>query len=282
MPTSKKPRISLGRSVALIAVVSSATTASGGPIHTNVAFSPHKGGNILRLQYVYSEAESSGNVRHVSASTVRAAWIYGLRADLALIVNVPFVHREIDRFAPRLGRFEQVHNGVADVTAMLKYRFWQRDDGPMRTTRLAALVGLNIRSGDSDFTSDSYDPILGLVYSWRDGRKVLDADLRYQINTGGGRQGHDTLNYDVAFSYRVYPAVYPEDARESVEWSAVAELNGHYTTDGSHEIFLSPGIQYRTEQWVWEASIQIPIVQDLSGTKPETDYRAVIGLRYQW
>lgn len=282
IPNSIKPRRVLRCSVLLIAVVLSGTTALGGPIHTNVAFSPHKGGNILRIQYVYSEAESSGNARHVSSSTVRAAWIYGLRANLALIVNVPFVHRQVDRFAPRLGRFEEVHDGVADLTAMLKYRFWQHDAGPMRTTRLAALFGLNIRSGDSDFSSDSYDPILGLVYSWRDGRKLFDADLRYQINTGGGRQGHDTLRYDLALSYRVHPAEYPESTANLSEWSVIAELNGRYATDGSHEIYLSPGVQCVTEQWVWEASIQIPVVQDLSGTRPETDYRAVIGLRYQW
>lgn len=282
MPSSTRPQRLLRHSVALVAVLSSATSALGSPIHTNVAFSPHKGGNILRLQYVYSEAESSGNTRHVSTSTVRAAWIHGLRANLALIVNVPFVHRQVDRFAPRLGRFEQIHDGVADLTAMLKYRFWQHDAGPMRTTRLAALFGLNVRSGDSDFSSDSYDPILGLVYSWRDGRKLFDAALRYQINTGGGRQGHDTLKYDLALSYRVHPAEYPEDTATLSEWSVVAELNGRYTADGSHELFLSPGVQRVTEQWVWEASIQIPVVQDLSGTQPETDYRAVIGLRYQW
>lgn len=252
----------------------------GGPIHSDVAFTPRKGGSILRLQYTYSEADGQGNIRHVNASIVRGTYVYGLKENLALFLSVPYANRQIDRFDRKLGRFEEAHDGVADITVMAKYRFWQRDVRPEETLRWAALGGLNIRSGDSDFTSDSYDPIVGTVFTWRLDRQLFDADLLYQFNTGGGQARHDVLRYDLAYSYRLFPAVF--EAGKNYEWNAVAELNGRYITDGSHELFLSPGLQFVTEQWALEASIQLPVVQELADDGPETDYRIVLGVRFQW
>ena len=257
-----------------------ATPAPAGPINSNVAFTPRKGGSILRLQYTYSEADVRADGRSIRASGVRATYVYGAREDLALFLSVPFVHREIDTrdSEGRLLEFRQ--DGLPDFTILAKYRFWQKDMGPTHTIRWAALAGLNVRSGDSDFTSNSYDPILGTVISWRRDRNHFDADLLYQFNTGGGRAGHDVLRYDLAYSFRLLPKVFRVDRPYALD--AVAELNGRYSTDGSHEIYLSPGLQWQTERWVWEASVQIPIFQDLSDHAAESDYRVVLGLRFQW
>ncbi len=62
----------------------------------------------------------------------------------------------------------------------------------------------------------------------------------------------------------------------------MAELNGRYTADGSHEVFLSPGLQFVTSQWVFETSIQLPVIQDLAGDAAEAEYRLVVGVRFQW
>ena len=170
--------------------------------------------------------------------------------------------------------------GFGDASVLVKYRFHQEDIGPGRTIRWAAIGGLNIRTGDSDFTSDSYDPILGAVYSWRQDRHRVDADLLYQLNTGGGAKGHDRLRVDAAYSFRVFPTQVDQSATYEVD--TVAELNGHYRTDGSHEIFLSPGIQLTTAQWTLESSVQIPVSQNLARGEPEADYRFVIGMRFRW
>ena len=88
------------------------------------------------------------------------------------------------------------------------------------------------------------------------------------------------LRYDIAYSHRLYPAVYRAD--DAVEFDVVMELNGSYTADGSHEIFLSPGIQYITEKWIAEASVQLPVVQELDEGAFETEYRVILGFRFQW
>ena len=267
--------------LAVLAVASaSSSTARGGPINSDVAFTPRKGGSIFRLQYTYSEADGRAGIRQVNASSLRGTYVYGLKEDLALFFTVPYVNRLVDRLVPKLGRIEAAHDGVADLTFLAKYRFWQNDTRPRETFRAAVLGGLNIRSGDSDFSSDSYDPIFGAVFTWRRDRNLFDADLIYQFNTGGGEFRHDALRYDLAYSYQLAPAVY--DADYNYEWNAVAEINGRYTADGSHEVFLSPGLQFVTEQWALEASVQLPVIQELVGDGPETDYRLVFGVRFQW
>ncbi|MCH7814473.1 MAG: transporter [Planctomycetes bacterium] len=251
-----------------------------GPIHSDVALTPHKGGSIFRLQYSYSEADGRGETQQVHTSGVRGTYVFGLEQNLALILTVPYVNRQVDRVLPKLGRVEEAHDGIADFTILAKYRFWQHDPRPLETARWALLGGLNVRSGDSDFSSDSYDPILGTVFTWRRDRVLLDADLIYQFNTGRDRHRHDVLRYDLACSYRLFPAL--AERVTNYEWNVVAELNGRYTADGSHEVFLSPGLQLVTSQWVFETSIQLPVVQALAGDAPETDYRLVVGVRYQW
>lgn len=254
--------------------------AAGGPINSNVAFTPREGGGILRLQYTFEEADGSGSVQHVSKSTAKAVLVYGLKSNLALFLTVPYVNLQVDRFDRRFGRSEEAHDGVGDITVMAKYRLYQKDVGPQNTTRFAVLGGLNIRSGDSDFSSDSYDPIVGAVFSWRKDRASLDADLIYRFNTGGGENRHDMLRYDLTYSHRVFPAEYREE--DTYQIDVVAEINGRYVTDGTHEVFFSPGVVWSQERVAFELSVQIPTVQDLARGTPETDYRIVTGVRFRW
>jgi Putative MetA-pathway of phenol degradation len=174
-------------------------TILAGPINTDVALTPPKGGSIFRLQYIYSESDARGDVQHVNASIMKGTYVFGLKENLALFLTVPYIHREIDVVKPQLGRFERSDSGVADLTFLAKYRFWQDNRRPGETLRWAAIGGLNIRSGDSDFTSDSYDPIVGTVFTWQRDRGWFDADLLYQFNTGGGESRHDALRYDLAY-----------------------------------------------------------------------------------
>jgi len=254
-------------------------SAAAGPINTNVALTPGEGASIFRLQYSFSEGDGPGPVRHANSSSVRATLVYGLRQDLSFLLTIPYANRQVDRLNSKGVRIEDAHDGVADIPIILKYRFWQRDDGPQRTARWAILGGLNVRSGDGDFTSDSYDPLAGVVFSWRRDRVRFDADLVYQFNTGGGTFRHDELRYDAAYSHRVWPATY--ESADAHEFDLVAELNGRYLTDGSHELLASPGVQYITQNWILEASVQLPVVQELATGRREQDYRLVMGIRYQ-
>jgi Putative MetA-pathway of phenol degradation len=266
------------QSVAVL-VVSCFGTVWAGPINTNVALTPAQGVNFFRLQYQYAESDD-GPFEHFSQSAAVATFVYGHREDLAFFLTVPYVNRQVDLLDDQDRRFEKTFDGLADMTFLLKYRFYQDDPAPLETTRAAVIVGMNVRSGDSSFSSQSYDPIIGAVYTWRWERHRFDADAIYQINTGSGFFRHDTIRYDVAWSYRVYPRDYSIDA--PFEFGAVAELNGTYVADGSHEIYLAPGTQWVTGDWIIELSVQIPVVQELAGDRAEFDYRVIAGFRTQF
>ncbi|MFQ5495944.1 MAG: transporter, partial [Phycisphaerae bacterium] len=227
--------------IAAVIVAMVPSGANGGPINSDVAFTPREGGSILRLQWGYAELDAGRQVNGIRAIQARAAFIYGLRSNLALILSAPYVRREVDRPLPRGRNVERTFEGVGDLTVLAKYRFWQRDYAPLHTARWAALGGLSLRAGDSDLTSDSYDPLLGTVYTWRHDRHLVDADLIYRLGTGRESFRHDTVRYDLVWSYRLLPAAYASDSFFALDF--VAELNGSYVTDGSHEVFLAPGLQ---------------------------------------
>jgi len=249
-------------------------------INTDVALTPPKGGSIFRLQYSFSESDGFNNVLHVNASTVKGTYVYGFRRDLAFFLTVPYLNRQVDRLDAEFGRSEVAHDGVGDLTLLAKYRFWQDDRRPGETLRWAALGGLTLRSGDSDFTSDSYNPIVGTVFTWQRDRGWFNADLVYRFNTGGGESRHDALRYDLSYSHRLFPESF--EPGNAWELDAVAEMNGLYVADGSHEVFLSPGLQFITKQWILETSVQLPVIQELADNRAETDYRFVVGFRFQW
>ena len=90
-------------------------SANAGPINSNVAFTPRKGGSVFRLQYYYGEA-SGPNVSQVHRSGVRGTFVYGFSSKLAFILNAPYANRQVDRVVGRLGRIEEAHDGVGDIT----------------------------------------------------------------------------------------------------------------------------------------------------------------------
>ena len=63
---------------------------------------------------------------------------------------------------------------------------------------------------------------------------------------------------------------------------AIAEVNAKYITDGSVHVFGSPAIQYITPNFILEAGVQLPILQDLPSPHLETDFTVVLSLRIQF
>ena len=250
--------------------------AWGAGINTDVAMTPNLDGTILRLRMIAEEGDVKNTGTEVDALNVSATVAYGLRANLALFLNVPYVRHE----STVSGGGSVTNEGIADFTFFAKYRFIQRDTGPSNTQRWAWIGGLNVRSGDSDVSSESVDPLGGVVYSLQRGRSHVDADVRYQLNTGSGAYGDDVLRYDAAYSYRVFPARYKPGKASSLD--TVAELNGQYITDGSHTVFVSPGLQYHLERWTFETSLQLPLFQDVAPNRMETDYRVLAGFRFHF
>ena len=258
-----------------------ASQAQAGGINSDEAMTPNKGGLILRLRGVYADAEASGAIRDADTLKIVSVLAYGLRANLSLFLRTPLRYDEVETTGPGgAGRETHEHLGFEDFTLFIKYRFWQKDASPSDTYRVAWVAGLDVRTGDSQFSSDSYDPLSGFTFTRHHGRHHVNGDAIYQLNTGSGPSGADSLRYDLAYSYRFYPERFTPG--HAVQWDIVGEINGEYLTDGSHEVFLSPGVQYSLHRWRFETSLQLPVLQDLSPGRPEANYRVVTGFQYHW
>ncbi len=48
---------------------------------------------------------------------------------------------------------------------------------------------------------------------------------------------------------------------------------------GGTSLFIDPGVQYVTKNWVLEAIVQLPAIQNLNGTALRNDYTVLAGFR---
>jgi len=272
---------SLGLAAALIIAPSAGPAAAQQATNSPSATQTSKGvwsvrerSNLTR----YEQDMPTGD-RTIMRWTHETIFMYGLEGDLAAMLHVPVIDRRID--GPGAGNDDAT--GLGDVTLMGQYRFLQQDTGPINTLRGALQFGVEIPSYDDEFSSDSFDPILGAAFTRIDGRHGTGAAVLWKFNTGdqddpiaGGNSSDDALYYNGSYLYRLSPKAYQSDTTASFYFQT--ELNGLYETNGDHELLIAPGLLYEATTWAAEVSVRLPMVEDVDH-RPETRWSVVMGLR---
>ncbi len=270
---------------------SGALQAAG--INTNVALPVREGGFVDRTQLRFTRAsdDPTPQDQDIDVYAVPNVLVYGATARTTLFGILPYISRSVD-FTDAGSPQSTDTNGFGDLTFLVRQTVYAKD-ALQRTSRLGLLAGLEIPSGKEEFSSHSTDYQLGTVYTLQDGRHELDADLIYKINTEGrNTELGDELQYDLAYEVRVWPWEWPERGTPSQIY-LVLETNGRtsrralsegleLSDTGGTLVFLSPGIQYVTRRVIYEASLQIPVIQNLNGGQVETDLAANAGVRIQF
>lgn len=203
-----------------------------------------------------------------------ATVVHGLQADLTLIGNLPALSRRV-RDAP--GGPVHRDEGFGEPRLLLKQLIHRNDSGPTDTVRVGLLGGLIFPSIDDEFPTDSFDPLVGLVYTQSIDRHGLNAQAQWRFNTDGGSP--DLLRYDAAYVYRLAPESFSFERQTA--WYGVVELNGFSETNGDHELFASVGAQYVTRQWAVEGSVQLPVWQEVD-RRAERDLIVGVSLRFHF
>lgn len=209
--------------------------------------------------------------------------IIGLTPDLSMSLRAPVTAR---RQSFDTGGTDR-EQGVGDATILMKYRFHRVDHGPLDTTRIAAIGGAEIRTGDNPFTNDAYNPTVGVAATRIMGRHGFNGHMQWTFTTDGvgdptlpGMSTADVFRYNGAYLYRLHPAEYTAESSGGA-WYALIEANGTYETNGDNELLLSPGLMYEATTWALELSIQLPAWRDVSN-RPETEYVLITGLRFSF
>lgn len=298
---------------ALLASGSHTLWAQGPPVNTETAFVNGLEGAALR-SFVFS-VRRAGLVRdgeRVFDSLQRRVSVWGvpiivpyelLRNRLDIVGAVPILHKQLE--LTQAGKPEKLSTrGLGDAFLLAKYLALQRD-APGRTTRVALLGRIKFPTGKDDATdpqgnrlapglqlgSGSVDYSAGAVFTYAAKRIGFNADFVYDFNTAArGFAFGDSIKYGVAFGYRLLPTmygVYP--ARNHL--NAYLELNGEFSRksklaglpvadSGGNVVFLSPGIQWiPSRTFLLEASLRIPVVQELNGTQLRFRPAFTLGIR---
>lgn len=168
-----------------------------------------------------------------------------------------------------------------DLTA--KYRFHMSNSGGIDTERAALLMGVRLDTEDSA----NVDPHIGVVYTRVAGRHGINAELTYTYSTGdehdtlsnalGGEGAADSVNYNLAYAYRVLPAAFT--AESTGAWYFTAELLGLYETNGDNEVRCAPGLMFEGRSVALEVQVQLPLIADLD-ERPELKWAIGAGLRW--
>jgi len=267
------------------------------PINSNVALPVRKGGFVFRSQVRWLRAtdDPTPSDKEVNVVAIPNVLVYGATPDLALFAIFPYFFRNVELTDTSSGkRIDKNDNGIGDLTLIARYTVYAKDY-PSGTARFAPLAGIKLPTGNDDLepiTTDSIDFQLGGVatVTWDIGRHEIDADIIYRINTEAENfEKGDEFVYDLAYEFRVYPWTLPNVGVPNFIY-LVAEANGVFSkkseqngktldNSGGNIIFLSPGVQFATKRYILEASIQLPIIQDLNGNQVETDFVLTAGFR---
>jgi hypothetical protein len=249
-------------------------------INTNTAIAPGEGQFVYRtqLRFLRSQATPAPADIDVNVLVNPQVLAYGVREDLSVFGVVPLIKRDGTVRPPAGGVNELEDFGVGDMRFFAKYRLGEIDE-PGETTRLSVFGGLEVPSYDKNFSSDSWDPFLGTVWTYQSLGWGLNLDWFWNFNTGRGVFRHDEMRYDAAYTYVLLTGQNLDDRYWQL--NSIFEINGSYLTDNSHVVYAAPGFQLALERMIVEASLQLPIIREVrNGIEP--DYVFAIGTRITW
>lgn len=251
-------------------------------VNTPSAAQPSTGVTLLQPMFHYYSFRSdpTGQDRDIDQFSPMLMLQYGLTSNTALMLIVPIESRDQEN---GLAGTTDRDSGLGDIHLEAKIRFYKNDLGPIDTRRAAALIGLDVPGSTEPFGTDSFDPTVGLAWTSITQRHGVNAAWRWKFTTNDshnvvlpGDALADLMNYDFAYVYRADPAVFGDNSAATY---LMVELNGLYETNGDHEVFLAPGVMYEGLLWAWEASVQLPVVQQIDH-RPETNYIITAGVRF--
>ena len=253
------------------------------PINSNVALQPAEGQIIYRTQLRYRNFDIDGSNSELKVWTQSNLLVYGWTSRFSSVLGIPLRYRELDNPASDDHDF-----GIGDINFLLRYKLWSKL-AHLESKSLTVIGGVQIPSYDDPFSSRSWDPVIGSVYSWRKNRHGADTDLLFQYNTQNDRDLQEglSLRYNLNYQYRVWPMSYKNDTKWSL--SGLLELNGNYQDEGkqngrrmdesnSHQLFLSPGVVLSGKRTRYEAGVQFPVVQDIGDFAADDKTRFVAGV----
>jgi len=270
------------------------SNANAAPITFNTALPVSEGSFVFRQQLRWSRSSNQNQtLRSTAAISVLG---YGINSDLALFGVLPYVDNRLEQ-----SNSDRDNQGIADVTGFARYTLWKHDRQG-QTLRLGGVAGLTAPTGDDNGRdsagrlppplqngSGAWDSFGALVATYQTLNSQISGQISYRNNRqANGFEIGDETRLDLSWQQRIWPkklsGAVPGFLYGVLELNALHQdrnrNNGQNNSNsGGNTIWLSPGVQYVTRRWVFEAIIQTPIVQNLNGNAFENDLIITTGFR---
>ena len=263
---------------ALGAAGSASPAAAHNPIFAPGPHVAYQGGVEISLAYTRARAGAA------TEQELEFSAEYGLTADWSVEFEAPWVDKAEDGKSGA---------GLGDMAIGSRFRFW-RLDAPGAQTSAALLAKIKLPTGDDDgdprLGSGSTDFVGGLLFGREGRRAYFNAAVRYRYNTageGGLRKG-DRQFLDLVAGVRPKLSGYLEPDTVlflELNWENARRdrRNGAAVQNtGGWELFLSPGVFWTWRNVAIRAGAQVPVAGNLEGSKPASDYRLKLELKYQF
>ena len=256
-------------------------------ISVDAGLTPPEDRWIIRTQFRYMERKDDPTPmdRKMEMYAFPIVVAYGFRPDLTWLVRQPVKHRNM-YMSGTVNR----DTGFDDLFVLAKYKLFRQNTRDY-TLGIASTLGLEMPTGDDDFSSDTWDLKPGLFTSWRSGAWQSDFSVAYKWNgfADDGKDGLDPgneLSVDWAFAHQ-----FNLNEQADMSLTPVLELNyKHQSHDerddrsisntGESLFFISPGLKFTKSSFILEALVQFPVWQDQEGIQLEQGTRFIVGTRF--
>jgi len=220
--------------------------------------------------------------------------------DFTVFGILPWLDKRIDLTVggERIGRSTF---GIGDFSLIGRYTAY-KNNFRGGNFRIAPFAGLQMPAGESTARdrfgrippaiqpgSGSWNPLAGVVATYQTLDYEIDGQASYQANTtANGFSAGDVARLDGSFQDRLWPRELKGGVPGFLYGVLEANLIHHGKdrisgaadpNSGGTSLFIDPGVQYVTKNWVLEAIVQLPAIQNLNGTALRNDYTVLAGFR---
>jgi len=293
--------------IVLFGVVTAAPlTGFAIPVNDETAFTVFKEQWILReqIKYAHKSGDSSASDQRVNSLRMPTSISYGLTDRWSVQTYYPIVYTELTRNVNG-EKVRQHAAGPGDLKIYSRYLFW-KDNTLGQVKRAGVIGGMEFPTGATGQEDHgkipreyqpgkgAWNPSAGVNFTWETFRHELDGKMMYTWNTEGhGYEFGDALTHDLNYQMRVWPWKLPEGKGLPTYLLAGVEANGIWEREnqsdgrrisdtGGYTLFLSPSLQVIARRLIWDASIQLPVIQTLNGEQPKTRFILNGGVRFQF
>lgn len=299
---NKYDRARLTIAATFTCLLSAAGSVQAAPNTFNTALPVAQGEFIWREQAVFRERSSDGpRNRDVSVQALISVLGYGVNSRLAIFGAAPyFFNRDLDVTTPG-GRVNRDTRGFGDITAFARYTAYKHDFTG-GTFRIAPVAGVTAPTGDHHDrdhfgrlprtlqTGDgAWDGFGALVTTYQTLQYEVDAQVLYRENgRHDGFAAGDEIRFDASLQTRVWPQEFSSGTPGFVYALLESNLinrernqlgNGTDPDSGGTQWLLAPGFQYIGRRWIFEGTVQFPVVSKPHGNALEDDAIVRVGFR---